>query len=257
VAPLVPWPFAPRRTAIAHASLTDAGRRHEKNEDAVAVIVPPGDRRWGFDLAAIVCDGVGGQPRGEMGSTLAIDAFRSGLSQEDHHPIGERLRVAAAAASAAILDFAKREVGGAPVATTVVALVLSGRTATIGHVGNSRCYRLRGGELALLTADHSFVAEQVRQGIITTADARRHPHRSRISRALGAARADAIDVIERDATGGDVFLLSSDGLHDVIEDAAIRRAISADLAASAQRLVDLANAAGGPDNITVALCRVS
>lgn len=253
----MPWPFAARKSSVAHAALTDAGRRHEKNEDAVVVITRPDGQQWGFDLAAIVCDGVSGQPRGEMASKLSIDAFRAGLSQADPRPLGERLRIAAAASSAAILDFAKREAGGAPVASTVVALVLSGQTATIGHVGNSRCYRLRGGDMELLTNDHSFVAEQIRQGIILASEARRHPYRSRISRALGTPQADAMDVCEHGTRSGDVYLLSSDGLHDVIEEREIRKAIGDDLGRSARRLIDLANAAGGPDNITVALCRVS
>lgn len=250
------WPFAARRNVAAdHAALTDAGRRHQKNEDAVAVIPAPDGA--GFDLAAIVCDGVSGQPRGEMASALSIDAFRATLSQRDARPMAERLRVAAAASSAAILDFARREAGGAPVASTVVALVLAGRHATIGHVGNSRAYLLRGGEMEQLTADHSFVAEQIRQGVILASEARRHPMRSRISRALGTPGADQMDVGEHEAQPGDVFLLSSDGLHDVVDEAEITKAISDDLAKSARRLIDLANAAGGPDNVTVALCRVS
>ncbi len=253
----MPWPFARRKSTVHHAALTDPGKRHEKNEDAVTMIVPADGQHWGFDVAAVVCDGVSGQPRGEMASKLSIDAFRARLSRSDPLPIGERLRIASAAASAAILDFAKREAGGAPVASTVVALVLSGHSATIGHVGNSRCYLFRGGELQLLTNDHSFVAEQVRQGIILASEARRHPLRSRISRALGTPQADAMDVTEHDAKPGDVFLLCTDGLHDFVEEAEIKKAISDDLNRSAHRLVDLANAAGGLDNVTVALCRVA
>lgn len=253
----MPWPFATRkRTALEHAALTDPGGRHERNEDAVAVVVRPEGERWGFDLAAVVCDGVSGQPRGDMASRLSIDAFRATLSQPDARPIGERLKVASAAASAAIVDFARREVGGAPVASTVVALVIAGGVATIGHVGNSRCYHIRGGGMKLLTADHSLVAEQVRQGIILPTDARRHPYRSRISRALGTPGADQMDVIEHAAKGGDLFLLSTDGLHDIVDEAEIRGAIGDDLERTAERLIDLANAAGGPDNITVALCRI-
>jgi PPM family protein phosphatase len=253
----VPWPFAARRDAVHHAALTDPGRRHERNEDAVTVIAPPDYAHWGFDLAVIVCDGVSGQPRGDVASKLSIDAFRATLSRHDDHPLGERLRTACAAASAAIIDFAEREVEGAPVASTVVALVLAGHTATIGHVGNSRAYLLRDGSFDQLTNDHSFIAEQVRQGLILASDARRNPFRSRISRALGTPGADMMDVSEHGTKSGDVFLLSSDGLHDVIEDADIKRAITKDLEKSAQRLVELANAAGGPDNITVALCEVA
>lgn len=250
------WPLAGRTNNVAHAALTDKGKRHKSNEDAVAVFVPPRGARWGFDIAAVVCDGVSGQPRGDAASALAIEAFRSTLSRPDDRPIPERLIEASAAASAAILDFARREVEGAPVATTAVALVLSGGTATIGHVGNSRAYRVRHGEMELLTSDHSVVAEGVRQGLITADEARRHPLRSRINRALGTPDADAMEVDEREARPHDIFLLSSDGLHDVVGEGEIKKAISTDLGRSARRLIDLANAAGGPDNITVALCRI-
>lgn len=253
----MPWPFAARKSAaLEYAALTDPGRRHERNEDAVAVIVRPEGERWGFDLAAVVCDGVSGQPRGDMASTLSVEAFRATFSQPDARPVGERLKVASAAASAAIVDFARREVGGAPVASTVVALVISGGVATIGHVGNSRCYRIRGGGMELLTADHSLVAEQVRQGIILAADARRHPFRSRISRALGTPGADEMDVSEHAAKSGDLYLLCTDGLHDVVDEVEIGKALDPDLERTARRLIDLANAAGGPDNVTVALCRI-
>jgi protein phosphatase len=252
----VRWLFGTREAAIPHAALTDIGRRHKINEDAVEVIVPPRDAQWGFDLAAIVCDGVSGQARGEMASKLSIDAFRTTLSQPDERPIAERLRIAAAASSAAILDFARREVAGAPVASTVVALVLVGHTAIVGHVGNSRAYLLRKGELDQLTPDHSFVAEQVRQGLLLPGDTLRHPMRSRISRALGTPDADEMDVAEHAVTRGDILLLSTDGLHDLVDQAAIIKAISTDLDQSARRLVDLANQAGGPDNITVALARI-
>lgn len=253
----MPWPFASRKSAsLRYSALTDAGKRHQKNEDAVAVIVPPAGSGWGFDLAAIVCDGVSGQPRGEMASALSIDAFKATLSQRDDRAMADRLRVAAAASSAAILDFAQREAGGAPVASTVVALVLTGQHATIGHVGNSRAYLIRGPEMTVLTADHSFVGEQIRQGLILASDARRHPMRSRISRALGTPSADQMDVGEHEVRSGDLFLLSSDGLHDIVEQSEIRGALGDDLERTARKLVDLANAAGGPDNITVALVRI-
>jgi len=246
-------PIGPRRVQVRSASLTDIGLRHKTNEDAVEVIVPPDGQQWGFDAIAIICDGVSGQPRGDMASKLAIDAFRAGFTHPEERPIAERLEIASAAASASIIDYARRDMGGAPVATTVVALVVTGQTATIGHVGNSRAYLLRDGELDVLTADHSFVADQVRQGLMVAADARRHPMRSRISRALGTPDADAMDVSECAVKSGDIFLLSSDGLHDLVAEAAIKSAIGVDLQETARRLIDLANAEGGPDNITVAL----
>lgn len=251
------WPFEPRHRKVRSAALTDIGRRHKTNEDAVEVIVPPDGQQWGFDIMAIICDGVSGQPRGDMASKLAIDAFRADFTHPDERPIAERLEAASAAASASIIEYARREMEGVPVATTVVALVVTGQTATIGHVGNSRVYLLRSGDLEVLTADHSFVADQVRQGLLTAADARQHPMRSRISRALGIPDADAMDVNECAVKRGDTFLLSSDGLHDLVAESVIKREIGGDLQQAARRLIELANAAGGPDNITVALVGIN
>jgi len=250
------WPLTRRKSLETHAALTDTGKRHKHNEDAVVVIIPPDGAGWGFDLAAIVADGVSGQAKADAASTLAIDMFRATLSQPDNKPAEERLVIASAAASAGILDLARREAGGVPVASTVVALVISGSTATVGHVGNSRAYRLRNGSMEQLTEDHSVVAEGVRQGLIAPADARKHPMRSRISRALGTPQADSMDTGKFEARTRDIFLLCSDGLHDVVDDAEIKKVITEDVAGSARRLIDLANAAGGPDNITVALYRV-
>lgn len=236
-----------------HAGLSDVGRRREKNEDAVAVLVAqPG---WGFELAAIVCDGVGGQPRGEMASVLAIEAFRRALERVDERPIAERLRAAGEAASAAITDYARREVEGAKLATTAVAVVLHDGRATVAHVGDSRAYLYRRGELRPLTQDHSFVAEQVRAGLMLASEAKDNPFRSRLSRALGTDLPGSLDVSDLATEPGDVFLLCSDGLHAFVEEPEIAKALSDDLAKSARRLVALANAAGGIDNITVALCR--
>lgn len=244
------------KARVRHAALSDVGKRREKNEDAFAVIAPGANDSWGFQLAAVVCDGVGGQPRGEMASQLAVAAFRSVLGARDERPLRELLDVAAQAASAAIADFAAREVEGARLATTVVALVIHDGRATVGHVGDSRAYRLRGRDLEVLTRDHSFVAEQVRAGVILPSEARTHPLRSRLSRALGIDQGGAIEVSELTTERGDLFLLCSDGLHAFVEEAEILKVLGTDLERSARKLIDLANAAGGIDNITVALCRV-
>lgn len=246
-----------RRSAgspVRHAALTDVGKRRDHNEDSFTVV--EGQPGWGFDLALIVCDGVGGQPRGEMASQLAISAFREVLSRPDHSPMAERLQLASAAGGAAILDFAQREVGGAPLATTVAALVLAGTTATVAHVGDSRVYRYRARELEALTWDHTFVAAQVKAGLILPTEARTHPLRSRLSQALGVGNPNTLDTSETSTSPGDLFLVCSDGLHAFVEQSDIVAALSDDLERTARKLVDLANAAGGIDNVTVALARV-
>lgn len=244
------------KAGIQHAALTDVGRRRDKNEDAFAVIAPPADAAWGFDLALVVCDGVGGQPSGEMASQLAVSAFRDILSRADDHPIPERIATAAAAATAAITDYATREVGGAPLATTLAMVVVRNGQVTTAHIGDSRVYRLRKGQFETLTADHSIVAEQVRAGLIPASEARTHPLRSRLSRALGIGHTIGPDVGEQPAERGDTYLVCSDGLHAFVEEREIVRAIGDDLERSARKLIELANAAGGVDNITVALCRI-
>jgi len=242
------------KPAVRHAVLSDVGKRREKNEDSFAVI--EGQPGWGFDLALVVCDGVGGQPRGEMASQLAVSAFRDMLGREGDAPIGARLQLAAEAAGTAINDFATREAGGAPLATTVAAIVLREGHVTIAHVGDSRVYLYRDRELEVLTWDHTFVAAQVREGLILPSEARTHPLRSRLSRALGVGNPSTLDLRELDALLGDLFLVCSDGLHAFVEQSDIVAALSDDLARTARKLVDLANAAGGVDNVTVALARV-
>ncbi len=246
----------PSGPGVRHAWLTDVGRRREKNEDAVAVFAPSPPDELDFDLAAVVCDGVGGQPRGEMASRIAVDEFRRVLERPSAAPIAARLGVAGAAASAAVEAYAREHAEGAKLATTVVALVLHGGRATVAHAGDSRAYLLRDGALKALTADHSYVAEQVRAGLLAPSEARTHPLRSRLSRAVGVGQSGALDVAELDSRAGDLFLLCTDGLHALVEEREIALAISSDLERSARRLIDLANAAGGVDNVTVALCLV-
>lgn len=241
------------KSTVSHAALTDVGKRREKNEDSVLVV--EGGPGRGFALALVVCDGVGGQPRGEMASQLAVSAFREVLARDGDGAIGVRLQLAADAGAAAIIDFAEREAGGAPLATTVAALVLRDGHATIAHVGDSRVYRYRAGTLETLTEDHSFVAAQVREGLILPSEARTHPLRSRLSQALGVGNPNKLDVREIETTSGDLFLVCSDGLHAFVEQSAIVAALSGDLERTARKLVDLANAAGGIDNVTVALAR--
>ena len=242
------------KPAIQHAALTDVGKRREKNEDSLLVL--EGQPGWGFDLALVVCDGVGGQPRGEMASQLAVSAFREVLSREGEIAVGARLQLGADAGAAAIIDFADRETGGAPLATTVAAIVLRNGHATVAHVGDSRVYRYRDRGLEPLTEDHSIVAAQVRAGLILPTEARTHPMRSRLSQALGVGNPNKLDVREIETRKGDTFLACSDGLHAFVEEADIVAAFSGDLERTARKLVDLANAAGGIDNVTVALARV-
>lgn len=250
-----PWsrraPSGPRWTV-----LSDVGRKRDHNEDAGAAI--PGEPGWGFDAALIVCDGVGGSARGERASSTTVENLRAALARADGTPIAERLRAAIAASNTELREYARAELEGASMGTTVVAAVVTGMNVTVAHAGDSRAYRIRGREIEQLTADHSFVAEQVRAGVILAAEARDHPLRSRITRAVGMADGDARpEIAEATLARGDVLLLCSDGLHGLVEDREMAAAVGKDLEKAARELVALANARGGPDNITVALYRAS
>lgn len=142
--------------------------------------------------------------------------------------------------------------------TTVTAALLAGETIALGHVGDSRAYRIRDGELEQLTNDHSLVADLVRSGRLSPEEAELHPQRSVITRALGTDPAVEIDSLSVEARAGDVFLLCSDGLTTMVGDEAVGRTVSgaSDVAAAARSLVQAANEAGGEDNITAVLFAV-
>jgi len=159
-------------------------------------------------------------------------------------------------ANRAIREYAQANLDGAPSGSTIVVALLSDGHATIAHLGDSRAYLYRSGSLSQLTIDHSFVAEQVRAGIIRAEDAPGHPLRSRLMKALGSAETVAPDVREIETRSGDVLLLCSDGLHTMASDVEIAAAIDPDAVRSAEALIDLANRRGGKDNVTVAVYRV-
>ena len=208
----------------------------------------------GFRSGAIVCDGVGGAAAGEVASRTAIERVAASLASGGG-PIPERLRAAIADANAAIRRYAREKLEGAASGSTIVAALVGDGQVTIAHVGDSRAYLLRGGALSQLTADHSFVAEQVRAGVLKSDEAETHPLRGRLTKALGVADEVEPDVREEEMRTGDVLLLCSDGLHAMASDSEIAAAIGPDAARSAKALVDLANKRGGKDNVTVALYR--
>jgi serine/threonine protein phosphatase PrpC len=227
------------------AGLTDTGRRRLRNEDAF-VCEPP--------LFA-VADGMGGARAGEVAARLAATALEEAGSE-----------TRGAAGIAALLEEANRRIferslsdpDVAGMGTTVTAALVdsAAETVSIGHVGDSRAYRLRQGELEQLTTDHSLVAELVESGLLTPEEAERHPQRSAITRALGTDPTVEIDAFTVDAAAGDVFLLCSDGLSAMLADdevAALVGAANGDLTRASRDLVAAANERGGEDNVTVIL----
>jgi serine/threonine protein phosphatase PrpC len=229
------------------AGVTDPGRKRRRNEDAF-VLDPP---------FFVVADGMGGAQAGEVASRLAATAFREYHDADD---LGGEKRVEAIIqeANRRIYDRAQEDTAVSGMGTTVTAALVEGESVAIGHVGDSRAYRIRGSELEQLTDDHSLVADLVRSGRLTPEEADAHPQRSVITRALGTDPEVDVDTFAVEAEPGDVFLLCSDGLTTMVADDEILRIIgeSKTLEAAAKSLVKAANRYGGEDNVTVVLFAV-
>ena len=229
------------------AGRTDPGRRRRRNEDAY-VVAPP--------LFA-VADGMGGAQAGEVAARLATAAFRE-YHEADELPGEERLAAIIQEANRRIYERARMDTEVSGMGTTVTAALLEAGRIVIGHVGDSRAYRLRSGRLEQLTDDHSLVADLVRGGRISPEEAETHPQRSVITRALGTDPKVDVDSLAVDAESGDVYLICSDGLTTMIGDgeilAILERAKS--LEGAGKDLVKAANRRGGEDNVTVVLFTV-
>jgi protein phosphatase len=207
--------------------------------------------------AFVVCDGMGGAAAGETASHLAAETAAAALAKAKKG--AGAIREAVRLANHAVYERARRDRRLEGMGTTLVALLASGDTAWLGHVGDSRCYRWRRGTLERLTQDHSLVEEQIRIGRLTREQARRSPMQNVITRAVGTRAEVIADVQEIELRRDDVYLIASDGLTRELTDTAIAGVLLADngdLDATCANLIAAANAAGGRDNITCVLVRV-
>jgi protein phosphatase len=237
-----------RGAALTAAGITDRGRLRRANEDYFVMRPEAG--------AFIVCDGMGGAAAGETASHLAADTAAAALAKA--RPGSAAIREAVRLANSAVYERAQQDRRLEGMGTTLVALSLAGKTAWVGHVGDSRCYRWRAGALQRLTQDHSLVEEQIRVGRMTREQARRSPMQNVITRAVGTRAEVVADVQELELQRDDLFLIASDGLTRELTDtaiAAILETAASDLQAACAALVAAANAAGGRDNITCVLVR--
>ncbi len=230
---------------------TDVGKVRARNEDALLQLPLRG-------LAA-VADGMGGHAAGDVASRIAVDILDDRTREMGPDP-AHTLADAVRAAHQAILKAARADPELQGMGTTLTALrVHEDHGAVIAHVGDSRAYRWRGDTLEQLTRDQTWVQEQVDAGTLSAERARNHPFASILTGALGIEDRDVeVEVLEPEVEPGDTFLLCSDGLIARLEDDDILAVLQAhpdDLDAAAHALVDAANEAGGPDNITVALVR--
>jgi serine/threonine protein phosphatase PrpC len=225
---------------------TDTGLQRRGNEDSSYARAP----------VFVLADGMGGAQSGEVASQIVVDAFSAGLP-DDGTP-EERLSVVVQRANREIHERSQSEAENAGMGTTVTAAYLDEDAVALAHVGDSRGYLLRDGELSRLTEDHSLVEELLRDGRLTEEEAFEHPQRSVITRALGIDPIVEIDTWTYPLRPGDVVLLCSDGLSDMLTEPQIERILidSPDLTTAADRLIHDANAAGGRDNITVVMFRV-
>ncbi len=225
---------------------TDTGRQRRENEDSAFVRAP----------VFVVADGMGGAQAGEVASRIAIETFEQGLP--DTGTPEERLADRVRDANHRIYDRSRVEQGREGMGTTLTAAYLDGSEVALAHVGDSRAYLFRDGELTRLTQDHSLVDELVRQGKLTEEQAAEHPQRSIITRALGPEPEVEVDTWTYPVRGGDVVLLCSDGLTSMISEERIKEILQTapNLDTAANGLIDDANEAGGRDNITVVLFRV-
>jgi protein phosphatase len=242
---------------------TDPGKKRANNEDAYLV-------SDGLGLYA-VADGVGGSEAGEVASRIAVDTIARALpdllGDRDRTPPSEvrsgdvpelaAFRHAVLLANRNIIEEAGKDAARTGMGTTLTALLLVRKRAFLAHIGDSRAYRLRNGTLEQLTSDHSVVAEQVRAGLLTPAQARTSPYRHVITQALGIDREAAPDLMEQPVQPGDTFLLCSDGLTEMVSDGDIGRILAGSAPRdAAQKLIVAANDRGGVDNITAVVVKV-
>jgi len=250
---------------ISSAVASHPGLRREENEDSYS-------RR--DDLALyMVADGMGGHAAGEIASKIAVDTIESFVNDTSDADVnrtwpfpydtaltmdGNRLKAA--------FRLANRKLGAAMdandalrgMATTAAAVLFGRNGPVVAHVGDSRIYLWRAGTLTQVTEDHSWVSEQVRAGVMSEADARRHPWRNVVTRALAGGDDPDVDVAPLEVRAGDRILICSDELSSVITRQALEGILNRQdsLDATCAALIDAANAAGGPDNITVAMLQV-
>jgi protein phosphatase len=228
-------------------SATDTGRQRRANEDALLARAP----------LFVVADGMGGAQAGEVASRLAVESFRRGLPNgggEPERSLNDRIQEA----NARIYELSRSNAEQAGMGTTLTALYVGEDEVSLAHVGDSRAYCLRDGQLIRLTDDHSLVDELIRQGRLTPAEAQDHPQRSVITRALGPEPTVEVDTLTQRARAGDLYLVCSDGLTTMVPETEVASILSryAQLRDAGEALLKAANEAGGRDNITVILFRL-
>jgi serine/threonine protein phosphatase PrpC len=237
---------------------TDRGKVRDENQDSFAIVSPEEAPGKGFLL--VLADGMGGLAEGATASRIVVETLREAHRTATEAP-GEALVAAIRKANRLIHESEARGLDRDPMGSTVAALVFSGQGAWVAHVGDSRVYRVPlAGALRRLTRDHTWVEELSRRGDLEPGSIQYALHRNVLTRGVGLRQEVQVDLLEiADLCPGDVFLLTSDGLHELVEEGEIEsrvRARQGDLVGLAEDLIGLARERGGPDNITAVLARV-
>jgi protein phosphatase len=245
-------------------SLTHVGLKRPLNEDSFCSNIDEG--------LYVVADGMGGHAHGEVASRLAVETIEEFIKltsgdtdvtwpygiDESLSLNGNRLKTSIRFANQRLLEHARTSAGCEGMATTVVAVLVEGDVAEVAHVGDSRLYLVRDGKITRLTSDHSWVNEQVQSGVIDSEQARNHPLRNVVTRALGGRPDLEVDVQTLELRSGDRLLLCSDGLTTMLDDAEILRIVLGGAGGVDQtdELIQAANESGGEDNTTAILLKV-
>ncbi len=239
-----------------HAAV-DPGRARSNNEDSVAL-----DDAVAL---AVLADGMGGYNAGEVASSMATSFIRTELgrwlreagTQASDADVRRAMDICVDNANRAIFNASNSNPQYAGMGTTLVVAVFRDSRLLVGHVGDSRCYRLRGGRLVQITRDHSLLQEQIDAGLITPEQAAFSANKNLVTRAVGVEDTVLLEIHQHEVFAGDVYLMCSDGLSDMLDDEAIGQLMQGGepLAATCQSLIDAANDAGGKDNISVILAR--
>jgi protein phosphatase len=249
---------------ISYQALTDVGRKRKGNEDSH--FVNPDQNLF------VVADGMGGHAAGEVASRIAVEAINeficlTGGDEEITWPFGldenisydgNRLKTAIRFANKRVIEATREKAEYEGMATTVAAVLVDDAVANLGHVGDSRVYLFRGDGVRQLTSDHSWVNEQLLSGVISADQARSHPLRNVVTRALGGKADLQVEMQVHKVEDGDVLLLCSDGLTTMLPDEEMGKLMQeagGDLMEAARALVAAANSRGGEDNITVVLLK--
>ena len=241
-----------------HWGLTDTGKVRAQNQDAFRV-----EELDRHTLLAVVCDGMGGARSGNIASRLAVDVFvedvrcsyKSSMSQEQCE---QMMRSAVKLANFTVFDQAREVEDFAGMGTTLVAALISGKNAIVVNVGDSRCYHITRSDIERVTVDHSLVQVMLERGDLTREEARDYPGKNYITRAVGTEPTVESDLFVTRMERGDALLLCTDGLHNEVDDQEILYEVihGGNNDNCCQRLLEIANLRGSPDNVTCVLIRV-